>query len=67
MEPEPLHGTYTHTTCKYSRIFIVLLQIEISHKNQVPMLLAPPPKSRSLFSFLNIARRKSDDFLDDPE
>jgi len=39
--------------------------IEISHKNQVSMLLAPPPKSRSLFSFLNITRRKSDDFLDD--
>jgi len=35
--------------------------IEISHKNQVPMLLAPPPKSRSLFSFLQIPRRKSDD------
>merc|ERR1712038_1767788 len=39
--------------------------IEISHKNQVPMLLAPPPKSRSLFSFLQLLRRKSDDFLDE--
>jgi len=37
--------------------------IEISHKNQVPMLLAPPPKSRSLFSFLNITRRKSDEYI----
>ena len=58
---------HTQKTSSTSRIFILLLQIEISHKNQVPMLLAPPPKSRSLFSFLNIARRKSDDFLDDPE
>ena len=48
------------------RLNLANFQIEISHKNQVPMLLAPPPKSRSLFSFLNITRRKSDDFLDDP-
>ena len=48
------------------RLNLANFQIEISHKNQVSMLLAPPPKSRSLFSFLNITRRKSDDdFLDD--
>ena len=29
------------------------------------MLLAPPPKSRSLFSFLQLPRRKSDDYLDE--
>lgn len=46
---------------------IVLFQMEISHKNQVPMLLAPPPKSRSLFSFLSLGltRSASKDFLED--
>jgi len=41
--------------------------MEISHKNQVPMLLAPPPKSRSLFSFLSLGltRSASKDFLED--
>lgn len=39
--------------------------IEIAHKNQVPMLLAPPPKSRSFFNFLSHATRKSEDLIDD--
>ena len=44
---------------------ISLFQIEIAHKNQVPMLLAPPPKSRSFFNFLSHATRKSEDLIDD--
>jgi len=37
--------------------------IEIGHKNQVPMLLAPPPKSRSFFNFLaQIGGRQEDGY-----
>ncbi len=42
-------------------------QIEISHKNQVPMLVGPPPKSRSLFSFLTRELRKTDENFDDDQ
>jgi len=43
--------------------------IEISHKNQVPMLVGPPPKSRSFFSFLTKELRHKDDdnFEDEAE
>merc|ERR1711953_1330507 len=37
--------------------------IEIGHKNQVPILLAPPPKSRSFFNFLaQIGGRQEDGY-----
>ena len=44
-------------------------QIEISHMNQVPMLVGPSPKSRSFFSFLTRELRQKVDgnFDDDPE
>jgi len=38
--------------------------IEIGHKNQVPMLLAPPPKSRSFFNFLTQIGGRHDDGYD---
>ena len=60
LEPASLHGQSLQGQAE--RGLNELFQIEISHKNQVPMLLAPPPKSRSLFSFLQLpSRRKSDD------
>ena len=65
LEPTSLHGK---SNFEWTTLFGTersFFQIEISHKNQVPMLLAPPPKSRSLFSFLQLPRRKSDDFLDE--
>eukprot|EP00095_Tigriopus_kingsejongensis_P011872 snap_masked-scaffold180_size281610-processed-gene-1.13 protein:Tk11872 transcript:snap_masked-scaffold180_size281610-processed-gene-1.13-mRNA-1 annotation:"diacylglycerol kinase beta" len=34
--------------------------LEISHRNQVTMLMGPPPKSRSFFSFLSRDLRKQD-------
>ena len=42
------------------------LQLEITHKNQVPMLVAPPPKSRSFFSFLTRERQDQtyEDYLE---
>ena len=44
-------------------------QLEVTHKNQVPMLVGPPPKSRSFFSFLSRDFRKTpeEQFDDDPE
>jgi diacylglycerol kinase (ATP) len=44
-------------------------RLEITHKNQVPMLVGPPPKSRSFFSFLSKEFRKNpeEQFDDDPE
>ena len=53
----------------YSSVsFLTKLQIEITHKNQVPMLVGPTPKSRSFFSFLTKDFRKAEDnFDDDPE
>lgn len=38
--------------------------IEIGHKNQVPMLLAPPPKSRSFFNFLTQIGGRREDVYD---
>ena len=61
LEPTSLYGQCLEDTAVCWAYQYFLFQIEISHKNQVPMLLAPPPKSRSLFSFLQIPRRKSDD------
>ena len=44
-------------------------QIEISHKNHVPMLVGPPPKSRSFFSFLTkeLRHKEDDNFEHDEE
>jgi len=39
--------------------------IEIAHKNQVPMLHAPPPKSRSFFNFLSHVAHKNEDLIED--
>ena len=35
------------------------LQLTLTHKNQVPMLVGPPPKSRSFFSFLTKDLKRS--------
>ena len=54
--------------CATTTVHLYLfLQIEISHKNQVPMLVGPPPKSRSLFSFLTRELRKTDENFDDDQ
>ena len=41
------------------RYYVLLLQLTLTHKNQVPMLVGPPPKSRSFFSFLTKDLKRS--------